>query len=40
MKHMNMNMHRPDFAPPEIVRAMIAIQTGPGVINKIINAVI
>ena len=31
---------RPDFAPPEIVRAMIAIQTGPGVINKIINAVI
>ena len=25
-----------DFGPPEIVRAIIAIHTGPGVINKII----
>ena len=29
-----------DFGPPEIVRATIAIHTGPGVINKIIKATI
>ena len=29
-----------DFGPPEIVRATIAIHTGPGVINKIIKAII